>query len=516
MLPPNLLTVSIIVLLATAVSTAPVEEKELEEGETEVTEMVEGELSEEEEDDDDDSKSQDKIKAAQQTTMSAAPAGGSASSGQSVERGPHEGAAGGSPGHGGDISSVDPAAAGHPSSSSGSSGSAFPSGASVSAGSADSAGSLVSAGSVSSAGSIAVDLSGVSAGQTHPAGAKDLPASSHTGTNGAVGADLGSNGNGQKLLNGGGGGAGVDSQTGDLGSLGGGVSPLDYSGINDPSSHDYLLGLIGVGLVDVFGTDGHVNIPGHMTPPTHLDVSVIGSGVTAAPSVKKDILHSTGGTGIASIDHYSASSVDQSGAGDTSLTSGSDQSLSSSLSDSSSSAASSSSSSSDSAAYREHSGGADSLDTMGNGRQTHLTDTNREAVTSRTVSISEPQTLQTDLPGGPESVTGQHIDVTASGLQLGRDVTELMPISTNTDSADSITNTLSPVSGVYSHTDQVTMVPASTGTDTVPAGPTGTPLDSSHPAVTDHAQMAGSITEQYNPSGQGPEGAENMELEDTC
>ncbi|XP_070403609.1 uncharacterized protein si:ch211-80h18.1 isoform X8 [Nothobranchius furzeri] len=489
MLPPNLLTVSIIVLLATAVSTAPVEEKELEEGETEVTEMVEGELSEEEEDDDDDSKSQDKIKAAQQTTMSAAPAGGSgvppniqdlsASSGQSVERGPHEGAAGGSPGHGGDISSVDPAA-GHPSSSSGSSGSAFPS------------------------------------GQTHPAGAKDLPASSHTGTNGAVGADLGSNGNGQKLLNGGGGGAGVDSQTGDLGSLGGGVSPLDYSGINDPSSHDYLLGLIGVGLVDVFGTDGHVNIPGHMTPPTHLDVSVIGSGVTAAPSVKKDILHSTGGTGIASIDHYSASSVDQSGAGDTSLTSGSDQSLSSSLSDSSSSAASSSSSSSDSAAYREHSGGADSLDTMGNGRQTHLTDTNREAVTSRTVSISEPQTLQTDLPGGPESVTGQHIDVTASGLQLGRDVTELMPISTNTDSADSITNTLSPVSGVYSHTDQVTMVPASTGTDTVPAGPTGTPLDSSHPAVTDHAQMAGSITEQYNPSGQGPEGAENMELEDTC
>ncbi|MEQ2259168.1 hypothetical protein XENORESO_007926, partial [Xenotaenia resolanae] len=71
-------------------------------------------------------------------------------------------------------------------------------------------------------------------------------------------------------------------------------------------------------------------------------------------------------------------------------------------------------------------------------------------------------------------------------------------------------------SGVYSNTDQVTATADSTGTDTVTAHPTGTPLNSSHPAEKDHTQMAGSVTEQYNPSGQGPEGAENVELEDTC
>ncbi|TMS17967.1 hypothetical protein E3U43_010293 [Larimichthys crocea] len=71
-------------------------------------------------------------------------------------------------------------------------------------------------------------------------------------------------------------------------------------------------------------------------------------------------------------------------------------------------------------------------------------------------------------------------------------------------------------SGGYSHTDLVTMAADSTGADTVSADPTGRPLDSTNPAVTDHTQAAGSVTEQYNPSGQGPEGAENVELEDTC
>ncbi|MEQ2289645.1 hypothetical protein AMECASPLE_035328, partial [Ameca splendens] len=117
---------------------------------------------------------------------------------------------------------------------------------------------------------------------------------------GPDGVDSETNGNGQKLLNGGGGGAGVDSQT----------------GIIDPSSHDYLLNLMGGGLVDPFSTDGHVNIQAHLTPPTHHDFSVIGTAVTVAPPGGQSILGSP-----------AAGSIDQSGADGTWLSSGSDQSL---------------------------------------------------------------------------------------------------------------------------------------------------------------------------------------------
>ncbi|KAK9527040.1 hypothetical protein VZT92_015706 [Zoarces viviparus] len=108
-------------------------------------------------------------------------------------------------------------------------------------------------------------------------------------------------------------------------------------------------------------------------------------------------------------------------------------------------------------------------------------------------------------PGGPES----GLDVELTGLRLGHDVTESPPTVLHTD-------TLPSASHGYSQTDLVTMATASTGRVIVSADPTGTPFDSSHPAVTDHTEMAGSVTEQYNPSGQGPEGAENVELEDTC
>ncbi|TNM92658.1 hypothetical protein fugu_018060 [Takifugu bimaculatus] len=99
--------------------------------------------------------------------------------------------------------------------------------------------------------------------------------------------------------------------------------------------------------------------------------------------------------------------------------------------------------------------GVDSVDTNGNSRQTLLTDT-----MAATDSVLDLQTqLPSDPTGGAESVTRLHGDITASGL--GRDVT-------------------------------------------------------GHQAVTDHRQTAGPVTGQYNPSGQGPEGAENVELEDTC
>ncbi|XP_038580370.1 uncharacterized protein si:ch211-80h18.1 isoform X1 [Micropterus salmoides] len=217
--------------------------------------------------------------------------------------------------------------------------------------------------------------------------------------------------------------------------------------------------------------------------------------------------------------HHLDISIDQSGPDHTSLGSGPDQSLTSSVSGSSHSAAQGGAAASSSSLHAEADGvqtdGADSADANGNGRQTLLLDTN--GVTDRLISFSELQTqnLQTDLPaGGAESATGLHIDLTVSGLGLGHDVTESSPVVLHTESVDSFTHTLHPASGGYSYTDLVTMTTDSTGL--VSADPTGTQLDSSHPAVTDRTQMAGSVTEQYNPSGQGPEGTENVELEDTC
>ncbi|XP_038133046.1 uncharacterized protein si:ch211-80h18.1 isoform X10 [Cyprinodon tularosa] len=453
MLPPNLLIVSIVILLATTASTAPVEEKEVEEVETEATEMLEGEVSEEEEDDDDDSKSQDNFDGAlgaQKTTMSAPAAGGSALSGQALEAGPHVGAAGSSTGQGVDLSPVQ-LAAGPPNSSS---------------------------------------------------GAERLPSSSRTDVNGPDGVDSESNGNGQKLLNGGGAGAGVESQT----------------GIIDPSSHDYLHNLMGGGLVDVFSTDGHVEIPAHLTHPTHHVFSGIGTDVTVVPSGGQIMVDSP-----ADSHHHSAGSIDQSASHGASLSPGSDQPMARPFSGSSHSIISSTSLlGSAIGGHQEQTDRTQFSDHNGNGRQTMLTDTNR-AVTERMSSLGDAHTqnllMQTDLTGGTETVTALHLDLTNSGP--GRDITELSPITMNIESAAAVTNTLSPVSAVGSNTDPVTVMADSTGTDTVTAHPSGTPFDSRHLAGTDQTQMAGlsspgSVTEQYNPSGQGPEGAENAELEDTC
>ncbi|XP_078031808.1 uncharacterized protein LOC117262996 isoform X17 [Epinephelus lanceolatus] len=334
---------------------------------------------------------------------------------------------------------------------------------------------------------------GASGGQPAGGGTPDGTAGSSTAAGGpsgsagsrptgSEGVDSDSNGNGQKLLNGGGGG-GADSQTGVLGSFG--VSHLDYTGPIDASSHDFLLSLMGGGVPFTPGV--HVNAPGDMTPPTQLDPTVMSSGVTAAPDLPADPVH------------HSDISIDQSGPDSTSLISGPHQSLYSSVSGSAHSttqedaaASSSSSSSSSSLSHSET-----QREQTGNGRQTLLLDSNADVMMMSA--------------GGAESVTGLYIDLTASGLGLGHDVTESSPVVLHTE-----THTLQTVSGGYSNTDLVTMATDSMVTDRVSADPTWMPLDSSHPAVTDHNQTAGSVTEQYNPSGQGPEGAENVELEDTC
>ncbi|XP_067347500.1 apomucin isoform X2 [Channa argus] len=267
-------------------------------------------------------------------------------------------------------------------------------------------------------------------------------------------------GNGQKLLNGGGGGGGgggqADTQTDFLGLFGGEDTHLEYTGTMDSSTHDFLLGLMGGG--NRFGPEVHINVP------------VITSGVTAGPYSDQSSsfgLNSSVSTDPAPTDpgHH----TDQARPGPTSLTLGPDLSQSSSFPGSSDSAVNGSSSSSHSEAHNEQ---------TGNGPQTHLTDTN--AATDRPVSFTE---------------------LTASGGKLGHDVTE-SPIVLHTDS-------------VNAFTDLVTVATDLTGTETV-SDPTGSPLDHSLLAVTDYTQTAGSVTEQFNTSGQGPEGAENVELEDTC
>ncbi|XP_067468512.1 uncharacterized protein [Thunnus thynnus] len=269
--------------------------------------------------------------------------------------------------------------------------------------------------------------------------------------------------------------------TGVLDSFGGGVPHLDYPGLIDASAHDFLLGLMGG--ADPFEPDTHINIPGHTALPTQLDSTVMNS-VTAAPNADQNSGSSLDSPSGAPL--QSDISI-QSGGKLTSLSSGPDQSPSSFVSHSIIQGASSSSlSSSHRDTHKEQ---------TGNGRQTLLTESHR-AVTDQLVSFSDLQTqnVPSDLTGGVESVTGLQIDPTASSLGISHDVT---------------------VSGEYSHTDLVTVATDPTGTDAF-SDPTGTPLDSNHTAVTDHTQMAGSATEQYNPSGQGPEVAENVELEDTC
>nr|XP_046273163.1 PE-PGRS family protein PE_PGRS5 isoform X5 [Scatophagus argus] len=372
--------------------------------------------------DDDDSKSQDRIDEGavgvqQQTTMVevAAASGGSASSSQSAGRGgTNDGAAGSPAGQGADSSSVASSGNFH-----------RPSGHMTAA--SQPAGSSGSS-------------SFFSAAQAQ------LEASN--------GVDSESTGNGQKLLNGGIVGGGGDSQTGVLGSFGGGVSHPDYTGTIRPPGHDFLLGLMGGG--DPWGPGAHMQIPGHMTPPTQLDsaVSVMSSGVTAAPSADQNRGSSLDSP--ADPAQHSDISISQSGPDHTSLSSVSDSSHSTAQGDE-----------------------ADTPDANGNSRQTLLTHTN--SVTDRLVPLSELQThLQTEPTGGAEEVTGLHIGLTVSGLGLGHDVTESSPIALHTESGDSFSHTLHPASGGYSHTDVVTMAADSTGTDT------------GRPAVTDHTQMAGS------------------------
>ncbi|CAJ1084289.1 uncharacterized protein si:ch211-80h18.1 [Xyrichtys novacula] len=452
-----LFTGLLVVSLAVMVFSAPVEEKEQEEVEVEVeaTDGGEGELSEEEEDDD-DSKSQDRIDEAgvvgvQQTTAMAAVPGGSASSILSVGGGTNDGTAGGSVGGGTKDGTAGGSAGGvtYDGTAGGGANDGTAGGSAGGGGTNDGTAGGSAGGGGTNDGTAGGGTKDGTAGGSAGGGTNDGTAggSAGGGTNeGMAGGSAGFEGvesdthiNGQKLLNGAGaGGGGASSHTGNLGSFGGGVTHLDYTGGFDSSGHDFLLSLMGGG--DPFGPGVYLNGPGDMTPPTQLDSTAFGSSVTPIQSAHLD----------------SGSSLDS-------------HAVSSSSSSSSSPLVHSDSD-------REQTGGAESADVNGNGRLTLLSDTNGA--------------------GAAQPVTDLHGDRTASDDGHSHHHTESSPVI-------SFTNSQQP--GGNFQADLVTMVTESTGTNT------------GHPgAATENTQTAGPVTEQYHPSGQGPEGAENVELEDTC
>ncbi|XP_024920740.1 uncharacterized protein LOC103393761 isoform X2 [Cynoglossus semilaevis] len=220
------------------------------------------------------------------------------------------------------------------------------------------------------------------------------------------------------------------------------------------------------GTVDSSSHDFLLGFLGHMDGSAHLD-----SGGSAAASLDQN-LGSSLDLSAGHVHHFGVG-FDQSGLDHAALGSGPAGSLSSSDFNPSHSANLEASS----ASPPPSSSDTDKEQT-GNGRQTHLTDLN--GVTHPPFPLTELRSALTAPP---------------SSLGTGRDVTALS------------------VTRIYAHTDMVTAATDLTVTDT---DPTGSGLDSSRTAVTDHTQTAGPVTEQYHPSGQGPEGAENVELEDTC
>ncbi|XP_075996279.1 uncharacterized protein LOC142990381 isoform X6 [Genypterus blacodes] len=148
----------------------------------------------------------------------------------------------------------------------------------------------------------------------------------------------------------------------------------------------------------------------------------------------------------------------------------------------------------------------DSADVNGNGRHVVPADANggsRPAAHAGGMAFDLTVVTETLVSMKELHTQSLQSDPTASGLGIGQDVTE-PSLHTESPEQRSITQSGETVSVQYSQTDVVTMVTDAIGTDTITADPAATPLDQS------------STTVQYDPSGQGPEGAENVELEDTC
>ncbi|XP_057209932.1 mucin-22 isoform X4 [Triplophysa rosa] len=360
-----------------------------------------------------------------------------------------------------------------------------------------------------------------------------------------------SNGNGHKhLMNGGETGfTGLDHFVPDTSQIQGtggfdtiGTSPhLEITGTIDQSNHDFLVGLMG-GMGEDFGPDAHTAGLDQMT--LQVDSTAAGSspGPPSSGSSVLDVPPDSAGAASPSADFgkndfaHSIRGSDNGSPADTT-----DSSLIS-----------------DTLKHPGHyftdytdggvDNGADAPDTNGNGRHKPVVDiqkgtehqfvameTHHTAVgiLDHTLSPYADTTgqdgvtgasAQTDLAGvAGELATDGHVqtDTTDRG-HVG--VTDGFPKHT----ADSVHATGAGFTDVsQTHSDVVQTDLQATGdpfavssqTDvmgTATAEPQGTHGGPSHPGATEQTQTAVSAGEQYHTSGQGPEGAENVELEDTC
>ncbi|XP_073677973.1 uncharacterized protein [Garra rufa] len=381
--------------------------------------------------------------------------------------------------------------------------------------------------------------------------------------------EIESNGNGHKhLLNGGETGldhfmAGTSQIQGTGGFESFGTSPhLEITGIIDQSSHDFLVGLMG-GIGESFGPDTQTDGLDHMGLAFQVDSAAAGLS-PGHPSSGGPVLDAPPGLDYLSVDNgngdYTHSiSTSDNGAQSKSPADTTDSSV---VFDTMSHPGHSFIDYSDGGADNN---GADLPDTNGNGNGRHkpvvdiqkgdpsgvhldisgtghqgaATEMHHTAVgaldlNDHTLSPYADTTgldgvtgasMQTDMAGaaGDPVTDGQaQTDMTGQGHLA---VTDGMPNYTAdsvretgtgfTDASETHSSmvqtdlpvTGDPFTGVSSQTDAM-------GTAT--AEPQGTLGSPSQPGATEQTQPAVSAGEQYHTSGQGPEGAENVELEDTC
>ncbi|MCJ8746522.1 hypothetical protein PDJAM_G00142750 [Pangasius djambal] len=337
----------------------------------------------------------------------------------------------------------------------------------------------------------------------------------------------------------------IDS-TGGFDSFG---SNLEITGIIDHSSHDFLIGLMG-GMGDSFAPDPYTDTIDHMGLAFQVESTGAGldPGLPAIISSAQPAPHSAGKGPVASASVTSDNGAQYNSPGD--MREGADNS------------------------------GADSPNINGNGRLRPVTDIHKgdpsgtgihlyttgehhglitNTDTAETLDVKDPTIspvtkipseaavtshavgvgMQTDVTAGLEGepVTNGHrqIDITIMGDAiyssrspdtLGYESTGVTEaISNHTDSVTDTRAGFTDASQTHSSMVQTELivtgdpVGVSSQTDatgTAVAAPQGTLRGLSQPGATEQTQPAVSAGEQYHTSGQGPEGAENVELEDTC
>ncbi|CAL8299542.1 unnamed protein product [Lota lota] len=131
----------------------------------------------------------------------------------------------------------------------------------------------------------------------------------------------------------------------------------------------------------------------------------------------------------------------------------------------------------------------------GNGRQTLLTDASRGSSVAMATVVD-----------GNQGTAGYQMDVETAMVEVSTP-----PPGTATSFSDVIGGTESPEAERLSHTHSASLLPA----DTVTMATALSTHTGQHTA-TQHMQVAASATERFHPSGPGFEGAENVELEDSC